>query len=80
MYALDRDDIVEQLCANLIGETVVVVGYPDPERLYVYREVLVEKVENSNLYGKSDNEKIKLHIPYNYIYHPSILAALKCLL
>lgn len=75
----DVDSMVEHLCENLIGQTVIVVNYPELDRLFTNRELIVEKVQSAHLYGTSDGLPVKIYIPYNYIYHPAILAALKCL-
>lgn len=73
------DSMVEHLCENLIGQLVIVVNYPEPDVLFTNRELIVEKVQSKHLYGTSDGLPVKIYIPSNYIYHPSILAALKCL-
>jgi hypothetical protein len=79
LQAPDVDELVEKLCKNLIGERVVVVNYPEPDTLYAYKEVVITRVEEQYLYGLDYNLEIKIYIPFNYIYHPAILAALKCI-
>lgn len=73
------DGIVEHMCKNLIGESVFVINYP--VRLHEIKtvEVVITGVEERHLYGLRDSAEIIIFIPYNYIYHPAILAALKCL-
>lgn len=73
------DSMVEHLCENLIGQTVIVVNYPEPDVLFTTREILVEKVQSAHLYGTSEGVPVKIYIPSTYIYHPAILAAIKCL-
>lgn len=74
------DSVVEHICGNLIGEKVIVLNHPENDyTVYAVRELFVTRVEKGFLYGLDDSVEIKLHIPYNYIYHPAILAALKCL-
>lgn len=74
------DVVVEQMCQNLIGEKVIVLNYPpEGEKIFVAKEVVITRVEEQYVYVLDELAEIKIYIPYNYIYHPAILAALKCI-
>jgi hypothetical protein len=84
--AYDNDNaeiIVEHLCGNLIGQSIMILNASVSPSLDLnegfWTEVLVEKVDNGYLYGVCNGNKVDIYLPYVYVYHPAVLAALKML-